>query len=132
MIYFLTHTQKSQQDSGQEVSETFSRANLIATTPKGVALLILGVVALASITFLFGFTSGYGAQADLERTLQAMAEREAVKATEYDRARPPNQAGKIVIPVPPPDDAPPNSAVGTPTTPVPPIVDKTQAPVPLR
>lgn len=60
MIYFLTsnHGQKSQQESGGGADETFSRVNLIATTPKGVALLVLCVVALSLLTFFIGFASG--------------------------------------------------------------------------
>lgn len=85
MIYFLTHTQKSQQDSEQEVSETFSRANLIATTPKGVVWLIFGVVALALIAFTFGFANGKAPQNELEMMLRAMAKQEAIKAIEAAR-----------------------------------------------
>lgn len=59
MIYFLTsnHGQKSQQESGSGADETFSRVNLIATTPKGAALLVLCVVALSLLTFFIGFAS---------------------------------------------------------------------------
>ncbi len=105
MIYFLTHTQKSQQDSEQEVSETFSRANLIATTPKGVVWLILGVVALASITFILGVSNSNKAQEELEIIVKDAIEKQKLELSrEYlDQLPRCNPVGSKIIPIEPPN-----------------------------
>lgn len=60
MLYFLTSNNDpdSQQKDGQEFNQTFSRINLIATTPKGFSLLVLGGLAISLLTFMLGFVSG--------------------------------------------------------------------------
>lgn len=60
MLYFLTshNNPEFQQKDGQESNQTFSKINLIATTPKGFALLVLGGLAISLLTFMLGFISG--------------------------------------------------------------------------
>lgn len=60
MLYFLTSNNDpdSQQQDGQESNQIFSRINLIATTPKGFALLVLSGLAISLLMFMLGFVSG--------------------------------------------------------------------------
>ncbi len=65
MLYFLTshNNPELKQKDGQESNQTFSRINLIATTPKGFAILVLGGLAISLLTFMLGFVSGKWAAA---------------------------------------------------------------------
>lgn len=73
MLYFLTshNNPEFQQKDGQESSQTFSKINLIATTPKGFALLVLGGLTISLLTFMFGFVSGkWAAASEIKSNLE--------------------------------------------------------------
>ena len=113
MLYFLTSNNSAelQQKSGQEFNQTFSKINLIATTPKGFAVLILCGAALSLLTFFIGFASGWTIATETKNKLAAVTVFDAPADSAGTDTEPPEPV------VPPSERAiPPAPADGGPLT----------------
>jgi hypothetical protein len=139
MLYFLTsrNNPEFQQKDGPESNQTFSRINLIATTPKGFAILALGGLALALLTFALGFASGKWAAASETKSKLADAPisnmpRQFPPAPPGSPTPPPTlpptytPPGNLPPPYPPPDTPEPSASA------IPPVIpDNSNEPVPI-
>lgn len=107
MLYFLTSNNDpdSQQKDGQESNQIFSRINLIATTPKGFALLVLGVLATSLFTFVLGFASGKWAA-----TSETKSELAGTSISNMPRQFPPPPPDASIPSDKPSDTEPPSTA----------------------
>lgn len=125
MLYFLTSADNSTSkhddlNNGQKSSQTFSRINLIATTPKGFALLTLGMVVGVLVIALLSFALGYDAgkssashNRDLATAPRIPVEIPPISTEPNDKNAPKSTVPDVVLRShqPPPPEEEPTAAV---------------------